>query len=87
MISEGVTFFPMPNRANTMSNDDSNAAIKFMLGSGKRPSSHMLVTFGSLSLLRPAMHSGLIRYSIVVMPMNLRNTLRGTNTPEARTVP
>lgn len=61
VIPEGVALLPMPNRANTTSNDDSNAAIKFMFGSGKRPSSHMPVTLGSLSLRRPSMYSGLIR--------------------------
>src|ERR1700738_2404700 len=38
MLPEGVAFLPMPNRANTTSNDDCNAAIKFILVSGKRPS-------------------------------------------------
>src|SRR6476660_679251 len=52
----------MPNRANTMSNDDHNAVIKSILGSGTRPSSHMPATWGNLSLRCPSMFSGLIRY-------------------------
>ena len=62
MLPERVAFLPMPNRANTRSNDDSNAAIKFTLGSGKRPSSHIPVALGSLSLWRPSMYSGLMNW-------------------------